>query len=185
MKRIVAIVGMPGSGKSEATDFFVQKGFERVYFGSAIIDGLEEEGLPRNAENETYYRKKIRDEFGMAAVAVKLLPKIKKAILENKNIILDGLYSWEEYVYLQKELPSLVLLCVYARPAVRYERLSIRKDRSFTKDESRKRDIDELITTNKGGPIAIADYLIKNEITREEFVTKLETFLELLQNDKL
>lgn len=185
MNKIVAIVGMPGSGKSEAADFFIKVGFERIYFGSAIIDGLAQEGLERNAENETYYRKKIRDELGMAAVAIKLQPKIIEALGENKNIVLDGLYSWEEYEYLNKEIPNLFILGIYANPKLRYERLSDRKERSFTHSEARDRDVNELITTNKGGPIAIADYLIKNEGTKEEFAEELEKFLIKLQDDRL
>lgn len=185
MNKVIAIVGMPGAGKSEASNFFTDKGFERVYFGSAIIEGLEEEGLSRNAENETYYRKKIRDELGMAAVAMKVLPKIKKAIEEKKLIILDGLYGWEEYVYLQKEIQDLVLLCIFASPDIRYERLAIRKERTFTRSEAKERDINEIEVTNKGGPIAIADHLIKNEGTKEEFTKELELFLDNLQNDSL
>ena len=185
MNKIIAIVGMPGAGKSEASNFFASNGFEKIYFGSVIVDGLSEEGLERNAQNEQIYRKKIRDELGMSAVVIKLLPKIKKAKAENKDIVLDGLYSWEEYVYLEKELPDLILLCVYARPSIRYQRLSQRKERAFTIEEARKRDIDELVNTNKGGPIAIADYLIKNEVTLEKFTQELHYFLDSLQNDRL
>jgi len=185
MNKIIAIVGMPGAGKSEASNFFIKKGFERVYFGSVIVEGLQEEGLIRNAENESIYRKKIRQELGMNAVAIKLLPKIKKAIEEDKNIILDGLYSWEEYTFLKKEIPSLFLLGIYARPSVRHKRLSERKERAFTEEEAEKRDIDEIVNTNKGGPIAASDYLIINQGSKEEFVKELELFLDLLQNDRL
>lgn len=182
---VIAIVGMPGSGKTETGIFFKKKGFEVLRFGSVIDEGLKEEGLQWSAENNTYYRKKIRDELGMAAVVIKMAPKIKKALEEKKEIILDGLYSWEEYVYLKKMLPDLVLLCVYARPSIRHERLANRKERIFSKEEARKRDIDEIIDTNKGGPIAIADYLVKNETTLEDLYKQLEVFLGILRNDSI
>lgn len=178
MKLVIAIVGMAGAGKTGAATFFSEKGFEVFRFGSVIDDGLKEEGLEWTPENNTYYREKIRKDFGMAGVAIKMLPKIKRAIEEKKNIVLDGLYSWEEYTYLRKEIPGLFLLCIYASPKIRYERLSVRKERTFTPEESRERDISEL-DLNKGGPIAIADYLIKNETTKEDFQKELEKFSSL------
>src|SRR5438874_1492442 len=97
MKKIIAIVGMPGSGKSEAGVFFKEKGREVLRFGSVIDEGLQAEGLSWSVDNNTYYREKIRKELGMAAVAIKMMPKIEAAIQMDKDIILDGLYSWEEY----------------------------------------------------------------------------------------
>jgi len=46
--------------------------------------------------------KKIRKELGMSAMAIKIKPRINKALKKNSKIILDGLYSWEEYFYLKK-----------------------------------------------------------------------------------
>ena len=121
----------------------------------------------------------------MAAMAIKMLPKIKEALAQGKKLVLDGLYSWEEYILLEKEISDLVVLCIYSYPKLRFERLASRGERPFNPEEARERDINEVLTTNKGGPIAIADYLIKNEGTKEEFVKKLEFFLEQLQNDRL
>lgn len=182
---IIAIVGMPGSGKTETATFFKDKGWDVLRFGSVIDDGLKEEGLPWSPENNNYYREKVRKEFGMAGVAIKMITRIKKALEVKKEIVLDGLYSWEEYVYLQKELSDLKLLCIYARPSIRYSRLNLRKERNFSKKEARERDIHEIITTNKGGPIAIADYLIKNESTIDNLHKELEQFLTSLNNDLL
>ncbi|MBI2420845.1 MAG: AAA family ATPase [Candidatus Levybacteria bacterium] len=185
MTKVIAIVGMPGAGKSEASNFFTEKGFERLYFGSVVIDGLKEESLERTAENEKQYREKIRKELGMAAVAIKMFPGIQEEADKSKKIVLDGLYGWEEYLFLKEKLPSLILLCIYAKPNIRYQRLSERQERTFSKEEARKRDVDEIEGTNKGGPIAIADYLIKNEGTKEDFMKELEKFLNLFENDKL
>lgn len=181
--KVIAIVGMAGAGKTKAASFFKENRFEVFRFGSVIDDGLKEEGLEWTPENNTYYREKIRKELGMAAVAIKMLPKIKKALEENKKIVIDGLYSWEEYIYLKKEIPNLVILCIYASPKIRYERLASRKERTFTKEESKERDFKELENLNKGGPIAIADYLIRNESSRQDFAEKLKKFLMRLKNN--
>ncbi len=180
MNKIIAIVGMAGAGKTEAANFFKEKGMGVLRFGLVIDEGLKSEGLPWTPENNTYYREEIRKDLGMAAVAIKMLPKIERALKNNKKIVLDGLYSWEEYLYLLDRMPSLFLLCIYARPPIRYERLANRKERQFTKEEARKRDIHELVALNKGGPIALANYLIKNETTIEDFYKELERFLKIV-----
>lgn len=184
MKKLVAIIGMPGSGKSEAAAFFREKGMQVLRFGDIVEDGLKEEGLERTAEAEKGYREKIRKDLGMEAIAIKMLPRIQQALqIETPATILDGLYSWEEYIYLQQQIKQLYLLCIYARPGIRYARLESRKIRSFTNKEARQRDIDEIEGLNKGGPIAIADYLIKNETSKENLQNELELFLETIAND--
>lgn len=185
MKRVIAIVGMPGAGKSEAGIFFKEKGMPVLRFGSVIDDGLKEEGLPWTTENNRIYREKIRRELGMAAVAIKMYPKIEKALQTNDMVILDGLYSWEEYMYLKDKLGDFTLLCIYARPPIRYERLANRPERVWTKEEARERDILEIQNLNKGGPIALADYLIINEISKEHLYQELEKFLHVVTNDSL
>lgn len=180
MNNIIAIVGMAGAGKTEASIFFKEKGTSILRFGSVIDDGLREEGLPWSPENNTYYREKIRKELGMAAVAVKMMPKIEEAISRKDKIVLDGLYSWEEYTFLKKRFENLILLCIYASPSIRYSRLTNRKERTFTIKEARERDIHELEALNKGGPIALSDYLIKNETTKEDLHKELEAFLRMV-----
>lgn len=176
MNKVIAIVGMAGAGKSTAGEYLVKKGFSSIRFGSVIDDAIKEAGLPWTAENNVIFRKKVREE-GMNAVAVRLYPKIESMMKENDNILLDGLYSWEEYKYLIEKIPQLTLLCIYAKPETRYKRLANRKERKFTADEAKKRDITEIEDVNKGGPIAISDYLIKNESTNDELEKNLDEFL--------
>lgn len=185
MKQAIAIVGMSGSGKTEAGEFFKQKGFEVLRFGSIVDEGIKKEGLPWTPENNTYYREKIRKELGMAVIAIKMMPKIQEVLKVQEQVVLDGLYSWEEYTYLKKEIKGLILLCVYARPNIRYQRLSERKDRPFTKEEAIERDMREIEVLHKGGPIAFADYVVKNETTKEDLRSELERFLALIKNDSL
>jgi dephospho-CoA kinase len=162
-KVIIAIVGMPGAGKSEAASYLQKKGIPFIRFGQLTDETVKEMGLPLTPQNERLAREKLRNELGMAAYAIKAKPKIE-SLLETTNVIaLDGLYSWEEYVLLKEEFPQLILIHVYAEPKVRYERLSKRKIRPLTPEEARVRDVAELEKLNKGGPIAIADYMIEND----------------------
>ena len=40
--KIIAFVGMSGSGKSSAVDFLKQKNIPQVYFGGVVLHALEE-----------------------------------------------------------------------------------------------------------------------------------------------
>ncbi|OGH21953.1 MAG: hypothetical protein A3D75_02910 [Candidatus Levybacteria bacterium RIFCSPHIGHO2_02_FULL_37_18] len=185
MKRVLAVVGMPGSGKSEAVEFFKNKGIPSVRFGDLTDQTLKNLNMERNEANEKLAREQLRKEKGMAVYAVFSKPKIGKLLSTHNMVVLDGLYSWEEYRYLLKEFKHLVLLAVYASPSIRYERLAKRLVRPLTVKESRKRDVAEIEYLNKGGPIALCDYLIRNETTKEKFYQKLKTFISLLENDSL
>lgn len=182
-KKIIAIVGMSGSGKSEAGKFFQKNGYEVLRFGLVIDEAIKNAGLPWTPKNNVIFRKKVREKLGMAAVAIKLFPKIEKLQSKKNKIVLDGLYSWDEYIYLKEKLPNLNILCVYTRPEIRYSRLVSRTERRFTRNEARERDITEIEDVQKGGPIAICDYLIKNESTMEELHKELKDYLQWIENE--
>ena len=161
-KLLIAFVGMPGSGKTEATSFLHQKGLPFVRFGDVTDAGLKAQGLPMTPQAERTFREDIRKQLGMAAYAIKSESQILTLLEKNNVVIVDGLYSWAEYIYLKQKFPNLMLIHVYARPAVRYKRLAIRKIRPIEAAEAYTRDIAEIEKLDKGGPIAIADYLIEN-----------------------
>jgi dephospho-CoA kinase len=178
---------MPGSGKSEAAAYLQKKGIPFIRFGQATDDGLKEMGLPITPDNEKMFREKIRKELGMAAYAIKANPTIESLFKENNLVVIDGLYSWEEYIYLKNKYPQLILIHVFAEAAKRYDRLSKRSIRPIPLGESYKRDVAEVENLDKGGPIAMADYLIENNTDSEEDLYKnLNILLERLkiQNDK-
>jgi dephospho-CoA kinase len=177
--QLIAIVGMPGSGKSVAADFFRTKNIPVLRFGDQTEIGLKELGLPVNEKNEREYRENIRHELGMKAMAIKIEPRIR-AISDQPIIVLDGLYSWEEYVYLKEKFIQLKLLCIFATPQVRYARLATRPVRPLMIAEAQSRDTAEIEHLNKGGPIAMADYLINNMGTEVQFKEDLETFFQTI-----
>jgi dephospho-CoA kinase len=180
--QILAFVGMPGAGKSEATAYLNSKEIPFIRFGQVTIDYLSEHDLPITPDNERKVREQIRDELGMAAYAIKAKPKIEKLSKEHQLVVLDGLYSWEEYTYLKPIFPQLLLVHIYAEPAKRYKRLAVRSERPLTNEEAKKRDIVEIENINKGGPIAIADYLIDNtEDDISQLYEKIEKLLERLK----
>ncbi|OGG09332.1 hypothetical protein A2154_03295 [Candidatus Gottesmanbacteria bacterium RBG_16_43_7] len=178
--KLIAIVGMPGSGKSVAGDFFRSNNIPVLRFGDQVDIGLKEYNLPRNEKNERWYREKLRQELGMAAMAIKIEPRILENAKSAQIIVLNGLYSWEEYIYLKRKFPNIMLLCIYASPSTRYKRLSQRQIRPLTPAEAKSRDYAEIEHLNKGGPIAISDYCIINEGDQDALLQVLDEFFHLL-----
>ncbi len=160
---MVAIVGMAGSGKTEVARIFEQHGFVRVRFGDVTDDEVIKKGLALNEKNERHVRELLRKKHGMAAYAELNLPRIDAA-LRKSNVVVDGLYSWEEYILLKDHYGAdFTVVAAWASPATRYARLSSRGERPLSQKEAVSRDRTEIENTNKGGPIAMADYTIGNE----------------------
>ena len=160
--RIVAIVGMCGSGKSVAAEVFTGRGWQKIYFGGVTMDRLEELGLEKNEQNEKMVREGLRREHGPAAFAKLLLPKILEAAAKG-DTVLDGLYSWSEYRCLKDELGDrLEVVAIVADREVRYKRLTTRQVRPLTPEQAQGRDYAEIENMEKGGPISIADRFILN-----------------------
>ena len=176
MGKIIAIVGMCGSGKSIASGYLEEIGYKKVYFGGVTMEKLKEEGLEVTPDNEKMMREKLRSDLGMGAYAIMLLPKIKELAKEN-NVVLDGLYSWDELKILQNEF-DMTTIAIVADKKLRYQRLSERIERPFNREDTIKRDVSEIENIAKAGPIAYADYYIFNNGTINEFHERLEEILE-------
>jgi dephospho-CoA kinase len=94
-------------------------------------------------------------------------------------VVIDGLYSWEEYTLLKEHYNNdLLIVAVYASPKTRYARLDGRRDRTLTPVETTERDRAEIVISHKGGPIAVADYTIINESSLEDLSEQTERIIE-------
>jgi dephospho-CoA kinase len=163
MRKVVAIVGMAGGGKSEVARVFVDAGYFRVRFGDVTDEEMKKRSLVCCEASERHCRELLRNEMGMAAYAILNRPRIDSA-LEKSDVVADGLYSWEEYLeYNNYYGDRFCVVAVYSPPLTRYARLASRRERPLTAEEAASRDRSEIENLNKGGPIAMADYVILNE----------------------
>lgn len=180
MNKLIAVVGMAGSGKSIATDYLQNNGWSKIYFGGAVYDRMRKEGIEITPESQKEYRENLRRLYGMGAVAEILKFDIENAYKEN-NTVLDGLYSWDEYLILKEKFPNLKLICIVCDKAIRYERVGKRVDRPFNHDEIIIRDVSEIENLAKGGPIGYADYYIFNNGNLEEYEKRLIEILNTIE----
>jgi dephospho-CoA kinase len=175
--KVVSIVGMTGSGKSEVAGLFRDRGFTTVRFGDITDEEVKKQGLKLTEENERPARERIRKEHGMDAYAKLSLPRIDTA-LRTSNVVVDGLYSWEEYTCLKKHYgDNFIVVAVWASPQSRYARLGSRKTRPLTPEEAASRDHAEIENLNKGGPIAMADFTVLNESSMSDLKKQVERII--------
>jgi dephospho-CoA kinase len=188
MNKLICLVGMPGAGKSAVSEYLMSKrGFGYFRFGQIVLDKVKETGLPTSEKLEREVREKIRADHGMAAMAILNLPKIEK-LINAGDVIGDGLYSWEEYIYLKEKFGDrLIIIAIFTPPQIRYARLENRaakhgadpelKFRSFSQAESKVRDYAEIENSHKAGPIAMADYTLINISTVENLNKQIDSIL--------
>ena len=182
--KVVSIVGMAGAGKSEVARLFADNGFIRIRFGDITDEEVRKRGLELNEANERRVRETLRQEHGMAAYAKLNLPRIDAARRDG-DVVIDGLYSWEEYLFLKDYYgEDFCIVAVWASPGIRYSRLVGRRYRSLTVDEAVSRDRAEIENLNKGGPIAMADFIIINEATLESLRETVRKVIVKVGNGK-
>ncbi len=180
--RALALVGMPGAGKTLCAQHLAERGFFTLRFGAVVVDEVRRRGLEVNPTNERIVREELRNQHGMAAMAIVSLPKLQETLLRHHHIVIDGLYSFSEYRLLNLRLGApLLLVAIVAPRQLRYQRLENREIRPLTAAESRERDFREIEYLEKGGPIAVADYTLLNESTPDELLHQLDTLLEKLR----
>lgn len=180
--KILAVVGMSGSGKSVVVDYLTKKGFPKVYFGGMIYKEMEKRGIERteDGESEKRFREEIRETEGKDWVVRQVIAETKDLISAGqKRIILDGVYSWTEYRTLKHEFPGcLTFLSVVVDKNLRYKRVAERPGRSFDANAIKERDRSEIENLEKGGPIAAADYYVLNNGTIAELCDGVDNVLK-------
>lgn len=181
-RKVIAIIGLSGAGKSEVVDHIIDAyGCPKVYFGDVTFDEMKRRGLRVNEFNERMVREGLREEFGSLVYADRVIEKIR-TLNGDGPVLVESLYSWEEYLRFRAEFgDAFVTIAVHASPAIRYDRLKNRPKRPLTIEEARSRDYSQIENLHQAGPIAMADFLVVNEGTKEELACLIDHALERLK----
>lgn len=163
--KIVAFVGLAGSGKTSAVEYLTSKGFPKVYFGGILYKAMNDAGIEITWESQQVFREEIREREGKDFIVKRAVKEIQGLIGAGQHrIVLDGLYTWSEYKILKHEFPGeMTVIAIVTPKHLRKQRLAKRPERPMTSAEVDERDWSEIEDLEKGGPIAIADYYIHND----------------------
>lgn len=177
--KIVAFVGLTGSGKSSAADYLTHKGYPKVYFGGVVLDAMTEANLEHTQENERPFREALRAREGNDFVVNRIVTQLEGLInAGQRRIVADGIYTWTEYKVMKRQFPGeLTTIAIVTPKHLRHHRLTQRPVRPLTQSEADQRDWAEIENLEKGGPIAIADTYIINDGNLEQLHSKIDAEL--------
>lgn len=125
-KAVFGFVGELASGKSASCSYLLKKyGAETYRFSTVLRDLLKRLYIPETRENMVKLSEALRQQFGEDALAKQMAEDILQS---NARIIaIDGIRRASDIVYL-KEIPSFVLVEIFADPRKRFERIKLRKE---------------------------------------------------------
>ncbi|MFI5460298.1 MAG: AAA family ATPase [Isosphaerales bacterium] len=176
---VIAVVGLPGAGKTEASARFVKHQFVRVGFNDLFYEEFDRWGLERDENNEQLVRDGMRKKYGVTVLAERALPIIEQSVQGGKHVLIESLYAWLEYKLLKERLRErFQVLAIYAPPALRYARLTVRPERPYNVELARSRDCAQIESLQQAGPIAMADWTIQNTGTKEELLAAVDAFIQ-------
>jgi dephospho-CoA kinase len=177
--KIIAFVGLTGSGKSTAVEYMTQKGYPKVYFGGIVLDEVAKRGLELTQENEQPIREELREKEGKDFVVKRIIAQVHKLIEAGQHrIVADGLYTWTEYKALKHEFPGELTVVATVTPKhLRKRRMANRPVRPLNSEQVDQRDWAEIENIEKGGPIAIADYYVMNDKDPDHLYGQVDTIL--------
>lgn len=173
---VVCITGMPGAGKSTASEVSEGMGFEAFRMGDDVRMEAERQKLPPTDENLGILMLQLRQTGGPAAVAILCKQRIER---ESKSsfVLIDGVRNMNEFLEFKK-LGKAVLLSIHASPERRYKFLQGRgrSDSPSSLQSFESRDRREL-SVGIGETIALADEVIINKGSIEDLKKEVAALL--------
>jgi len=176
-KFLIGVTGMQGSGKATVRQAAEIMGYSTVVMGDKVREEAKRMSMEPTPENLGKLMLKLRDEEGPAAIAKRCIPKIERA--KGNIVIVDGVRSLAEVEEFKKHFKHFTLIAVHASPKTRFQRLFHRErtDAPRSWQTFNERDMREL-NVGLGIVIALADYMIVNEGTKEQIRQKAREVLE-------
>ncbi len=181
--KLIAFVGLAGTGKSAIAEYLGELGIPKVSFSDVIMNQVAKEGLDPTLENERAIREKMRLDPSGDLVAQEIIDQISHLIESGQHrILVDGLGSWQTYKQLRHEFHgNLTVVALSARRHIRHRRLTGRPEHPMTEKQVDERDYDEIETLNKGGVIAIADYYLFDNGSLEQLHIQIDDLLREIE----
>ncbi len=162
--RIIAFVGMPASGKSEAARVAQRRGIPVIVMGDAVREEAEGRGLDPNDANIGGLADQLRAAEGMDAIAKRCVPAIRKLYGTADTVVIDGIRGLIEVDRFRYEFGDDFMLIAIDTPInTRLKRISGRKrSDAITSMESLKARDEREMRWGIVEAIASADHVIRN-----------------------
>ncbi len=174
--KLIVTAGMPGSGKDELIEVAHSLGLATLKMGDLVRDETRRRGLQVTNANVARVASEERDKHGPAVWAQRALPKLTET-----RMLVDGCRSDAEVSVFRHNFGDLTVLAIFASPETRYDRMTSRgrHDDGASLQDFYDRDRREL-KWGIGNALALADRMIVNEGSLDEFRRAARTVLEAI-----
>ena len=176
---VIGIVGLPGSGKSEAAAVARELDVPVVTMGDVIRAECRARGLDP-ATDHGQIAKALREENGPAAVAERSLPLIRDALDGSETVVVDGIRSDVEVEQFEQAFgEEFTLVSIEAPFETRAERLDLRgRDANAAEGGESLTERDEReLAFGMGEAMDRADVTIENTASLDAFHERIRTLL--------
>jgi dephospho-CoA kinase len=176
---VIGIVGLPGSGKSEAATVAREAGVPVVTMGDVIRQACRDRGLDP-ATHHGEMARRLREENGPDAIAQESLPAVEECLADSDTVVVDGIRSDVEVERFREAFGETFLLVeVWAPFETRAERLDLRsRDAGAAEGGESLAERDERETGfGMDDAIEMADVRVENTGTLAEFHGTVRTLL--------
>ena len=175
--RVIATVGLAGSGKGELAAVAERQDIPVVTMGDVIRAECRERGLDP-ADHHGEVAKALREENGPAAIAEASLPHIEDALEDSETVVVDGIRSDVEVeVFEDRFGDSFTLVGVEAPFELRKKRIGERGRDNVEDGEGLKERDERELGFGLRNALERADVTIENTGTLEAFRERVNEIL--------
>lgn len=177
--RVIGVVGLPGSGKSETAAVARELDIPVVTMGDVIRKACRDRGLDP-AEHHGSVARALREEGGKGAIAERSLPVIENALDDSHAVLVEGIRSGVEVEHFEGAFgDSFSLVAIEAPFEMRAERIEARgRDMPASEGgESLEARDERELGFGMDAAIERADITIGNTDSLESFHDRIHTLL--------
>lgn len=173
--KVIGVVGYPASGKGEFSHIAAELGIPVVIMGDMIRRRVTGAGFALTDANIGAAARKLREDFGMDAVAMLTAEKVLRQ--NAAVVIIDGIRGDAEVRYFRSVFTEFLLVAITASFEVRLSRMQSRgrSDDTTTAESLKMRDEREE-SFGLAAAMALADVRVENESTPKAYEAAVQRF---------
>ena len=182
MGRVIAVCGLPASGKGEFAAVLAESGIPVLSMGDMVRAEVKKRDIEEYPEVFGEVAQQLRQQFGDDVLAVRLCSAVDNLLEDHNIVLIEGLRGVAEYdVFFAHWQERFSTVAVTAEVDVRFHRIQMRgRAEDGDRDSLKIRDERE-IGWGLDKLIVQADSVIDNDGNLVEFINKCQIWLKQIQ----
>lgn len=186
VSQVVAICGMPGSGKGEFAKIVARHEVPVRSMGDMVRAEVESRGMIGNPTVYGEVAADLRAKYGEDVLAVRLADEVSSLLEQHSIVLIEGMRGTAEYeIFNARWSPNFSSVAIVADQEIRFARTQIRG-----RQEDGDRQHFQIREEREAGwglheLIENADFTITNESSLQELVQSAEMWLNEFRNNRL